>query len=309
MKFFIPSYKRSNIIEKHTLKCLDFVEKSDIYVFVNKEEENLYKEKIGDKATIIGCDLLKNNGIVGIRKIMQQCGHEQGIKNFFMFDDDLGTFQTQDRISENGKFHFLKNVEGENKIKMLKEMEKYCIDNKKVFAGLCPRRMGWKLTKEDFFKSLPYGFEWVNNNWYIENNAYIPESLFRFEDIWMALKVVEMTKKTDAIGTYFPLVANPKGSNTKGGCSEYMYKDILKNKKAFDEYPKYFPTLRLKPKMRYYKNGWINWSYSIDWKNPIKKPEEPNRNMGIYGQKYKDDYNGPNIEENKIKKLKDYLKG
>lgn len=283
MKFFIPSFKRANDILKLTLKCIDFAPMEDIYIFVDKDEYETYKNAVGSKANIV---CVEGKGIVRTRRHMQIFARDNGIDNFFMFDDDLGTFQKRSELSANGKFYFLKNVErGEETKKYLEQMEKDCLDNHKIFVGVCPRRMGWKLQKDMFFKSLPYGFEWVNNKWYIENGAYIPEELYRFEDVWMGLITVEKTGKIDHVCTYQNLIANMRQSNVKGGCSSYLYVDQEQNRKAFEEFgTKFFPSLDIKPKIRHYNNGWINYAIGLDWKSPFKVEGE-NRKISIFGKK------------------------
>ncbi len=264
-------------------------------MFINADQYDKYNSAIGNRVTLVK---VNKPGIVYARHFMQIFARDHGIDNYFMFDDDLERFQYQDRISEDGKFFHLKNLPFEDSKKYLEEMEKICLDQHKIFVGLCPRRMGWKTDGGTFFRSLPYEFEWVNNKWYIENDAYVPLDLYRFEDTWMGLVTIAQTGSIDHCQTYKKLVVSMKSTNFQGGCSETIYKNVQASEDAFNAFPRYFPTLRLKPKIRYSKDGWKNYAFGIDWKNPLKKVDEPVKKVTVFGQKnIKTGIEKPKIQE------------
>lgn len=95
IKFVIPSYKRLDIIQSHTLKLLEDYEipKKQIYIFVVADELNDYKSKLSDYKNVI----LGNVGLANQRNFITKYFKEG--QRLVHLDDDLKSFtQLKDGI-------------------------------------------------------------------------------------------------------------------------------------------------------------------------------------------------------------------
>lgn len=100
IKFVIPSYKRLDIIESHTLKLLDDynIPKNQIYIFVVAEELDAYKSKLAEYKNII----LGEVGLANQRNFITNY-FKEGDK-LVNLDDDLKSFtQIKDNITQDSQ--------------------------------------------------------------------------------------------------------------------------------------------------------------------------------------------------------------
>ena len=119
-KIVIPSYKRSNIIKKKTLNLLDKhnIDKSNIYIFVESGELDLYKQELPEYNILVG-----GNGISAQRESISDYFNEN--EKIVSFDDDVS------EIYENGKI--LENLDN-----FLKDTFELLIENNLTLAGVYP---------------------------------------------------------------------------------------------------------------------------------------------------------------------------
>ena len=117
IKFVIPSYKRLDIIESHTLKLLDDykIPKKQIYIFVVAEELDAYKSKLAEYKNII----LGEVGLANQRNFITNY-FKEGDK-LVNLDDDLKSFtQIKDDITQDSQSrtqHYITSrLTGGNKI-------------------------------------------------------------------------------------------------------------------------------------------------------------------------------------------------
>lgn len=266
MKFFIPTYKRSQVIDKYTLKCLREygINKDDIYLFVNAEDAPNY-EIHKNLANI----LISPSGIGATRKFIQSYAIENNIDHGFILDDDLQVLLCKSEKAPKGWWHNRYIREATEAQRYLKQMEEDCLTGSEILVGLTPRRVMHLDKPRKFSNGHPYGFYWLNFKKLKEMDVWYDASMKHFEDYDITFKLLAKNYNTKL---YRDLGFSSFVIGTlQGGCYDnYQTQDLISLGLALAE--KY--NVKFVQREIINKSGQNNLSFKIRWNKPNDKPKE-----------------------------------
>jgi len=267
-KILIPSHKRSHILNKTVFANFPDYGKDDLFLFIGREQLESYRAVVGERATIVPTE---SQGIVKVRQEMHDWAVAQGIERGWTFHDDILKFKKRTEKYGNG-FSKSINIGPKAVAKQLEETAMYIHDKGGIYVGIAPERIMWCMrdNPRGFYNSLPYGFVYTDFKWLADNNVRIPPELFRFEDTYVGLRVIEVSRSIAGVGIVSELGFSAYDTGYVGGCTDYMYPDAEKNRQAAEQFPWLFPNMNLKLKTREF-NGFRNYSFGLNWKQPFRE--------------------------------------